>query len=156
MVSRMTADGFSMDVYGAYLNSEAQPDFADSEVPRFCSRPKPSERVLSETCTLMRPSRRLGYILTRLIWLAIGPGALMVLAVLKLEARSGASQTLDSVFFAVSAAILMLRWGTWIAGDRRDSFGARMTLTGLLGFSALLATTAAAFWYLATLIALQQ
>ena len=155
MVSRMTADAFSIDVYGTYLNGEAQPDYETSDTPYFHSRVKHSNRALSGTCTLVRPCRRLRYVVPRLIWLAIGPGALMVLAVLKLEARSSASETLDAIFFSVAAAILMLRWGTWIAGDRHDSFGARMTLMGLLGFSALLAATAGAFWYLAALIAQQ-
>lgn len=161
MMSRMSADTFLIDVYGTYLTGDAHSEFEDCQLfdhdsrGKLLDRVKQPDRMSAETCTLTHPTRRLRYIVPRLIWLAIGPGALMVLAVLKLEARSGASETLDAVFFAIAAAILMLRWGTWIAGDHCDSFGSRMTMNGLLGFSVLLAATAGAVWYLAALIAQQ-
>ena len=161
MVPRSSADAFSMDVYGACLNGEAETHAEDRDRKPWRStghdsnRLEQSDRVAAETSAPLRPGRQLRYVLPRLIWLAIGPGALMMLAILKLEKRSGASETLDAAFYTLTAVILLLRWVTWIAGDRWDSFGARMSFSRLLGFSALLLTAVGSVWSLATLIAEQ-
>jgi hypothetical protein len=88
--------------------------------------------------------------------LAIGPALLMIISVLKLEARPVDVRPLDAGFAAVVAAILLIRWGAYLAGDRRDSSGGRTSIQGPVIFSLLTGIATGCLWGLVSLISSQQ
>jgi hypothetical protein len=88
--------------------------------------------------------------------MAIGPGLIMVLTVLKLESRARQPGPIDAAFLVVAIGILLIRWGTWFAGDNRDSFGGKTSVQRLLGFTGLVVVLAWGFWTLANMVATQQ
>lgn len=157
MVPRTIADSFSIDVYSACLNLPL--------AEKFTGNSEGNRSMNSETSTVRhpigkrgftRPSRRPGYVLPRLIWMAIGPALIMVLTVLKLESRSHLPGPVDAAFLAVAIGILLIRWGAWFAGDQCDSFGGKTSVRRLLGFTGLVVVLALGFWTLANMIATQQ
>lgn len=153
MVSRMIADSFSIDMYCAYLNLPMAEEFTDeSEGNRSMSLESSTTRI----STSSRPARRPGYVLSRLIWLAIGPEIMMMLCVLKLESHSNVPGAIDVGFLAVATIIPLMRWGTWLAGDKCDSFGRRVSLNGILGFTAIVVAMSSSIWILVNLLAAQQ
>jgi len=156
MVQRLTADLFSIDVYCTYLNSYNGERFIEGD-DQVAVTDSSTDTIKPRTYSKssIRHGRGIVYVVPRLIWLAIGPVALMMLSVLKLDARSSQAGMLDSSFMAVTAGLLVLRWSTWLAGDKYDSFGAKLSLKGLLGFSGLLTVTACVFWGFAGLLAEQ-
>ena len=81
---------------------------------------------------------------------------MMVLSVLKLESHSNQPGPVDTAFLAVAIAILLIRWGTWFAGDKCDSFGGKTSVRGLVGFTGLVVVLVLGFWALANLVAAQQ
>ncbi len=156
MVQRLTADMFSIDVYCTYLNSKEGDRFIEGgDQVAVTDSSNDSVKLRTYSKSSIRHGRGVLYVVPRLIWLAIGPIALMMLSVLKLDARSSQAGMLDTSFMAVTAGLLVLRWATWLAGDKYDSFGAKMSLKGLLGFSALLTVTACIFWGFAGILAEQ-
>jgi hypothetical protein len=153
----MIADAFSIDVYCAYLNLPLAEEFLDeSEGNRSMNHETSTARLSVRSRDISRPSHKPGYVLPRLLWMAVGPGVMMVLTVLKLESRSDQPGSIDAAFFAVAVAIVFVRWVTWLAGDKCDSFGGKAGFPSLLGFTAIVAVLAGGFWTLATLIATQQ
>jgi hypothetical protein len=80
---------------------------------------------------------------------------MMILAVLKLESHSSETGVFDAGFLAVVATVVAVRWGTWIAGDRCDSFGGKATLLRILGFTGIVIGLASSFWLLVSLLAEQ-
>ena len=112
--------------------------------------------VPSRTRRIVRPSRKPGYVLARLVWMAIGPGMIMALTVLKLESRSNQPGPIDAAFLVIAVGILLVRWGTWIGGDKCDSFGGKTSVRRLLGFTGLVVVLALGFWTLANMVATQQ
>ena len=156
MMQRMIADSFSMDVYCASLNYEDSGDqLSDGERIR-CMIPESSGmRVSSVSRAQSRPSRGPGYVIPRLFWTAVAPGIMMTLSVLKLESHSSETGIFDACFMAVVAAVLIVRWCTWIAGDRCDSFGGKATLGRILGFTGIVLGLAGSFWLLISLVAEQ-
>jgi hypothetical protein len=80
---------------------------------------------------------------------------MMILSVLKLESHSSETGIFDACFLAVVATVLVVRWCTWIAGDRRDSFGGKATLLRILGFTGIVIGLASSFWFLISLLAVQ-
>jgi hypothetical protein len=87
--------------------------------------------------------------------MALGPAMMMALSVLKLESRGDQPGPVDAAFVVVSVGILLVRWGTWLAGDKCDSFGGKADLRSLLGFTGLVTMLACGIWTLATLVATQ-
>lgn len=63
---------------------------------------------------------------------------------------------LNMAFLAVVTGILLIRRGTWLAGDKCDSFGGKTSVRGLLRFTGLVVVLASGFWTLASLVATQQ
>ena len=108
-----------------------------------------SSRVHPRCC------RSLGYVLPRLVCMAIGPGLMMILSVLKLETQSGQPGIIDACFVGVVVAILAIRWVAWLAGDKYDSFGRKTTLMGTLGFTGVTIALVGSFWGLTSLLASQ-
>lgn len=156
MGPRMIADSFSVDVYCAFLNlPQDEAGLELSEGNREMNSQPASSQLVSRQRDVARPSRKLSYVLPRLFWMAIGPGFMMVLSVLKLESRSAVSGSLDDAFLAVVVGMIVVRWGTWLAGDRCDSFGGKASFQGLLGFTGLVTFLAWSFWALAKLAAIQ-
>ena len=155
-MQRMIADSFSIDVYCANLN---QDDLGDSAVECERNRSMLQESPLRRSPSLARlqsrPSRNLCYVLPRLLWMALGPASAMVLSVIKLDSRSGTAGFSDTCFWGVIATVLIVRWGTWIAGDRCDTFGGKATFNGLVGFSAIVVGLGTSFWILVNLLAEQ-
>jgi len=157
MVPRMIADSFSIDMHCACLNLPLAEEFTDdSERNRSMSPETSIARLPSKPRSIARPSRKPGYVLPRLVWMAIGPGLMMILSVLKLESHAGQPGPIDMAFLAVVTGILLIRWGTWLAGDKCDSFGGKTSVRGLLGFTGLVVVLASGFWTLASLVATQQ
>lgn len=156
MMHRMIADSFSMDVYCANLNHEDSGDHvSDSERIR-CMMPESSGmRASTVSRSQSRPSRSPGYVIPRLFWTAVAPGIMMILSVLKLESHSSETGIFDACFLAVVATVLVVRWCTWIAGDRCDSFGGKATLLRILGFTVIVIGLAGSFWFLISLLAVQ-
>ena len=156
MVPRMIADGFSIDVYCAYLNLPLAEEFlSEREGNRSMNTDSMLARHPSRLRSKSRPSRCVTYILPRLVWMAVAPAAMMVLSVLKVETRSEDLGRIDAAFLAIAFGVIALRWGTWLAGDKYDSFGGKTGMKGLVGFSCLILAVAGAFWLLASLIARQ-
>ena len=150
MVPRMIADGFSIDVYCAYINLPPAEELIDeSERNRSVSHNNTITRIPARTRNVARHRQSTAYILPRLVWLAIGPAIMMVLAVLKLESHSGQPGQIDFAFFASVIGILIVRWVTWLAGDRCDSFGGKAGFQSLLGFTTIVALAATGLWTLA-------
>ena len=157
MVPRTIADSFSIDVYCACLNLPLLEDLTNhSEANRSMHPETSTARLSSRLRNITRPSRKPGYVLPRLIWMSIGPGMMMVLSVLKLESHSNQPGPVDTAFLAVAIAILLIRWGTWFAGDKCDSFGGKTSVRGLFGFTGLVVVLVLGFWALANLVAAQQ
>jgi len=156
MVSRMTADSFTMDVYCTCLNSHVSDNITESGDSHGVTALESHDTKLPiSSRSISRPRCGLRYVAPRLIWLVIGPVVLMILSVLKLESRTSQAGILDTTFIAVTIALFALRWATWLAGDKCDSFGAKMSRQGLVGFTVLLTITASAVWGLASLLASQ-
>lgn len=156
MMQRMIADSFSMDVYCANLNYEDSGDHVSDGERIRCMMPESSGmRASSVSRAQSRPSRRPGYVIPRLYWTAVAPGIMMVLSVLKLESHSSETGIFDACFLAVVATVLVVRWCTWIAGDRCDSFGGKATLGRILGFTGIVLGIAGSFWLLISLVAEQ-
>ena len=109
-------------------------------------------RLSSRSRDITRPSGKPGYVLPRLLWMAIGPGLIMILSVLKLELRSNQTGSIDVAFLAVACGILLIRWGTWFAGDECDSFGRKTSVQNLLGFTGLVLVSACGIWALTNLV----
>jgi hypothetical protein len=157
MLPRTIADSFSIDLYCACLNLPHAEEFTDhSEGNRSMNPETSTARLSSRSRDITRPSRKPGYVLPRLIWMAIGPGLIMVLSVMKLESHSNQPGPIDVAFLAVACGILLIRWGTWFAGDKCDSFGVKTSVRGLFGFTGLVVVLALGFWTLANLVATQQ
>ena len=157
MVPRTTADSFSIDVYCACLNLPLAEKFTDNSDGSLSMKPETSTvRRPSGMRGFTRPSSRPGYVLPRLIWMAIGPALIMVLTVLKLESRSHQAGSIDAAFLVVAIGILLIRWGAWFAGDKCDSFGGKTSAQRLLGFTGLVVVLAWGFWTLAQMVATQQ
>lgn len=155
-MQRMIADSFSLDVYCANLNHEdSGEDFFNGERNR--SMPHEFSRMGTSSVSRIqsRPSRSLGYVIPRLIWMAVAPGIAMILSVLKLETHSREAGIFDKCFLGVVATVLIIRWCTWIAGDRFDSFGGKATLARILGFTGIAVGLAGSFWFLISLLAEQ-
>jgi hypothetical protein len=150
MVNRMIADGFSIDVYCNYLNISDVPDSECTMSSTMLSR-----RSTSGSSSQGVNTKRPAYILPRLAWIGLGPSIMMTLSVLRLESRDLTNDGLDWIFAVVVTLVLAVRWGAWLLGDKRDSFGARTGVSGPVCFSALLLFFSAAIWTLATLIATQ-
>lgn len=156
MMQRMMADSFSMDVYCANLNHEDSGDHVSDGERIRCMMPESSGmRASSVSRSQSRPTRSPGYVVPRLFWTAVAPGIMMVLSVLKLESHSGEAGVFDACFLVVIATVLIVRWGTWIAGDRCDSFGGKATLARILSFTGIVIGLAGAFWFLVSLLAEQ-
>jgi hypothetical protein len=156
MVPRTIADSFSIDIYCACLNVPLAKKFTDHiEGNRSMNSETSTARLSSRSRDITRPSRKPGYVLPRLIWMAIGPGLIMALFVLKLESHSNQPGPVDAAFSAVAIAMLLIRWGTWFAGDKCDSFGGKTSVRGLVGFTGLVMVLASGFWTLANLVATQ-
>lgn len=150
MVPRMIVDSFSIDVYCSYLNLPSTEELVDdSERNRSMSLETAQNRLVTQS------KRSLGFNISRLIWLVIGPCLLMIICVLKLESRSGGMTSLDAGFAMTAAGMIVVRWITYLFGDRFDSFGARMRMSGLLRFSGLVLVAASGAWVLASFIATQ-
>lgn len=145
----MIADGFSIDVYCAYINlPSAEELIEESERNRSVSNNSTITRIQARTRNVGRHRQSAAYVLPRLIWLAVGPTIMIVLAGLKLESRSDQPGHIDVTFLASVIGILIVRWVTWLAGDRYDSFGCRASLQSLLGFTAIVALVATGLWIL--------
>jgi hypothetical protein len=156
MMQRMIADSFSMDVYCAHLNhDDLGESIGDGERNRSMIHESSQMRTSSVSRLQSRPSRSLAYVLPRLIWIAVAPGTMMILSVLKLESHTSEAGIFDICFLGVVATVLTVRWGTWIAGDRCDSFGGKMTLARILGFTGIVLGLAGSFWLLISLVAEQ-
>lgn len=86
----MIADSFSIDMHCACLNLPLAEEYTDdSERNRSMSPETSIARLPSKPRSIARPSRKPGYVLPRLVWMAIGPGLLMMLSVLKMESHAG-------------------------------------------------------------------
>lgn len=156
MMPRMIADSFSMDVYCANLNHEDSGDHVSDGERIRCMMPESSGiRSSSVARPHSRASRSPGYVIPRLFWTAVAPGIMMVLSVLKLESHSSETGIFDACFLAVVATVLVVRWCTWIAGDRCDSFGGKATLLRILGFTGIVIGLAGSFWFLVSLLSVQ-
>jgi hypothetical protein len=156
MMQRLIADSFSMDVYCANLNQDdlGEP-LSDSERNRGMFHESSRMRTSSVSRLQSRPSRSLGYVVPRLIWTAVAPTIMMILSVLKLESHTSKAGIFDDCFLGVVITVLLIRWGTWIAGDRYDSFGGRATLGTTVGFTGIVVGLAGSFWFLTNLLAEQ-
>ena len=153
MMQRMIADSFSLDVYCANLNHDDSGDnVSDGERNRSMIQESSRMRASSVSRSQSRPSRSPGYVIPRLFWTAVAPGIMMILSVLKLESHSSEAGIFDACFLGVVATVLIVRWGTWLAGDRCDSFGGKATLARILGFTAIVIGLSAAFWVLISLL----
>jgi hypothetical protein len=162
MMQRLIPDSFSMDVYCANFNHDDLGErislieaISDGERNRSMIHESSRIRQSSASRLQSRPSRSLGYIVPRLIWTAVAPTMMMVLSVLKLESHSSQAGIFDACFLGVVLAVLLVRWGTWIAGDRCDSFGGRATLSRTFGFTGIVIGLAGSFWFLTSLLAEQ-
>ena len=156
MMQRLIADSFSMDVYCANLNHDDSGDnVSDGERNRSMIQESSRMRASSVSRSQSRPSRSPGYVIPRLFWTAVAPGIMMILSVLKLESHSSEAGIFDACFLAVVATVLVVRWCTWIAGDRCDSFGGKATLGRILGFTGIVLGIAGSFWLLISLVAEQ-
>lgn len=153
---RMIADSFSMDVYCANLNHEDSGDHvSEGERNRFMMPESSRMRASSVSRSQSRPSRSPGYVIPRLFWTALAPGIMMILSVLKLESHSREAGVFDVCFLGVVATVLIVRWGTWFAGDKCDSFGGKATLGKILGFTGIVMGLAGSFWLLISMVAEQ-
>jgi hypothetical protein len=162
MMQRLIPDSFSMDVYCAHFNHDDLGErislvesISDGERNRSMIHESSRMRPSSASRLQSRPSRSLGYIVPRLIWTAVAPTMMMVLSVLKLESHSSQAGIFDACFLGVVMAVLLVRWGTWIAGDRCDSFGGKATLGRTFGFTGIVIGLAGSFWFLTSLLAEQ-
>ena len=162
MMQRSIVDSFSMDVYGANLNHDdlgesirLSESICDGERNRNMIHDSSRMRSSSVLRVQSRPRRSLGYIVPRLIWTAVAPTMMMILSVLKLESHSSQVGIFDACFFGVIIVVLLIRWGTWIAGDRCDSFGGKATLGRIFGFTGIVVGLAGSFWFLTSLLAEQ-
>lgn len=156
MMQRLIADCFSMDVYCAHLNhDDSGESISDSERIRSMIPESSRMRTSSGSRFQSQPRRSLGYVIPRLIWMAVAPGIMMILSVLKLESHSSQAGFFDACFLGVVIGVLSIRWGTWIAGDRYDSFGVKTSLPGTLGFTAMVVALTGSFWFLISLLAEQ-
>jgi len=119
----------------AYLNLPLAEEFLNErEGNRFMNHETSTVRLPVRSRDISRPSHKPGYVLPRLLWMAVGPALMMVLAV----------------------AIVFVRWVTWLAGDKCDSFGGKAGFPSLFGFTAIVVVLAGGLWTLATLVATQQ
>jgi hypothetical protein len=148
-----------MDVYCANLNHDdlgesinLSESISDGERNRSMIHESSRMRTSSVSRLQSRPSRSLAYVLPRLIWIALAPGIMMILSVLKLESHSTQAGIFDACFIGVVIAVLLIRWGTWIAGDRCDSFGGKATLTRTFGFTGIVVALTGSFWFLISLL----
>jgi hypothetical protein len=162
MMQRLIADSFSMDVYCANLNHDdlgesisLSESISDGERNRSMIHESSRMQTSSVSRLQSRPSRSLGYVVPRLVWTAVAPTIMMILSVLKLESHSSKAGIFDAYFFGVIIAVLLIRWGTWIAGDRCDSFGGKATLGSTFGFTGIVIGLAGSFWFLTSLLAEQ-
>lgn len=155
-MQRMIADSFLMDVHCANLNHDDSGEHGGNGERILSMMPESSGmRGSAVSRQQSRPSRSPAYIIPRLFWTAVAPGIMMILSVLKLESHSSEAGIFDACFLAVVAAVLMVRWCTWIAGDKFDSFGGKATIVRIVGFSAMVPGLAGAFWFLVSLLAEQ-
>ena len=146
----MIADGFSIDVYCAYISlPPAEESIDESERNRSVTHNTTITRMPARPRNGARPRHSPAYILPRLVWMAVGPAIMMVLAVLKLESHSGQPGQIDVAFLASVIGILIVRWVTWLAGDRCGSFGGKSSVQSLLGFTTIVALAATGLWTLA-------
>ena len=156
MMQRMIADSFLMDVYCANLNHDDSGDnVSDGERNRNMIQESSRMRASSVSRPQSRPSRSPGYVIPRLFWTAVAPGIMMVLSVLKLESHSSEAGIFDACFLGVVTTVLIVRWVTWLVGDRCDSFGGKADLVRILGFTGIVSGLAGAFWVLVSLLAEQ-
>ena len=153
MMQRLIADSFSMDVYCANLNHDDSGDnVSDGERNRSMIQESSRMRASSVSRSQSRPSRSPGYVIPRLFWTAVAPGIMMILSVLKLESHSSEAGIFDACFIGVVIAVLLIRWGTWITGDRCDSFGGKATLARTCGFTGIVVALTGSFWLLISLL----
>lgn len=152
----MIADSFTLDVYCANLNHDEDGELV-LDGKRNCSMNLQRSPIQTSYVSRVqsRRNRSGGNALLRLIWMALIPGGMMILSVLKLESHSSETGVLDDCFRGLVLAVLLIRWGTWFAGDRVDSFGGKATLGRMFGFSGFVAALTGAFWFLISLLAEQ-
>jgi hypothetical protein len=156
MLPRTIVDAHFFNAHCVYLNLPHPETVIDeSEGNRTMSHETPAVRLPARSRHSNRPRQSPGYVLPRLFWLAAGPGMMMVLFVLKLESRSLQPGAIDAALAAVTVGIIAVRWITWLAGDRCDSFGGKADLRNLAGFTGTVAALTCGFWVLATLVAAQ-
>ncbi len=147
MVLQMIGDSFSIDIYCHYLDLPTE-GTVDSERNPVMSLPRTEQRSI-------RSHRNWGQILSRLMWLFIGPIVLMILSILKLETHSSELTALDAGFAATIVSIILFRCLTFFAGDRCDSFSGRMRVSGLAVFAGLTSFMAGGVWMLLCLLVSQ-
>jgi hypothetical protein len=136
----MIADSFSIDVYcSCLIQDRMEPDAASGDVPS----------MKSSTQGLLR-SRRWhdspGQVIPRLIWAGLGPSLLVVLSILRLDARGESSFYMNVGIFLLVMLILVSRWMSWLMGDSRDAFGGRVKRSGVVSYSLMLTAFAAVLW----------
>ena len=162
MMQRLIPDSFSMDVYCANFHHDDSGErvslaesISDGERNRSMIHESSPIQPSSVSRLQSRPSRSPLYVLPRLIWTAVAPAMMMILFVLKLESHSSQTGIFDACFLGVVLTVLLVRWGTWIAGDRCDSFGGKATLGRIFGFTGIVIGLAGSFWFLTSLLAEQ-
>ena len=146
----MISDPFSIDIYCCYLNRSPELNFAESGEGLSTA-----VRGVDRGIPVLRSKCRPGYMLPRLFWMGVGPGLLMLVTVLKLEARTASTPSLELSFAAIVTGILLVRWATFLLGDRCDSFGRKTGLPGLAGFTGLALFFGTSLWTLVSLMATQ-
>ncbi len=150
MGPRMISDPFSVDIYCCYLNTTPEVALAETG-----ERHSASVREFDRRIPVLQSRCRAAYMLPRLFWMGVGPGLMMLITVLKLESRTSSTPSLFWSYAAIVGGILLVRWVTYLLGDRCDSFGRKTGLSGLACFTGLALFSGASVWMLVSLMASQ-